>query len=98
RHFKAMDALYGIAPAAEFDAAIFDGDARSDGFFLEEVFHFPLDRLFHLSSVVCKSLREITLPIKQRDRHHWQTEVGRRTNRIARPNTKPAAVAGHGVF
>ena len=51
RHFKTTHALHGVAPAAELDGAIFEGDVGPDGFFLQEIFNTPLHGLFRLRAI-----------------------------------------------
>jgi len=97
RNFKTAHALL-IAPATQFNAAVFQRNAGSRRFFRQEIFRAPLDRLFGSASLFGETLREKSFAVKQRGRPPWASAGPRRRESCRPQNAQSAAVARHGVF
>jgi len=93
-----MDAFNVVAPGAEFDAAIFQGDGNASGLLGEEVFNFPFDCLFRLGAVVGKNLSKIAFAVEKRNGNHGEADIRCGANGVAGENAEAAGIARHGVL
>ena len=70
RHYKAAYAFNVIAPAAQFDAPVFQRHGYARRFFLEKIFDVPHHGLFRLGAIFGEMLRKESSAVEERHGHH----------------------------
>ncbi len=85
-----------VAPGANHDEAILNGDGGDGAEGLEEIFRGPDDGGFRLLAFEGEMLVEISAAMEQGDRDHGKFHVGGRTKGVTREHAETAGVGGDG--